>query len=131
MESSSISRDPAKSFFQVHAINAAEEMLVCRRSPFFTELPPCRLGLEACGTSHPGHALAKLSQDVRLMPPAYVKSYMRRGKTDANDAEATCGAVTREALRFVPVVSPEQQAALAVHRIRDLLTEQCTQFVED
>lgn len=136
MEISTIGLDLAKSIFQVHAISAAGETVVrkaLRRSqvlPFFTKLPPCRVGIEACGTSHHwARELTKLGHDVRLMPPAYVKPYVKRGKTDANDAEAICEAVTRPTMRFVPVKSPEQQAALALHRTRDLLVKQRTQLV--
>ena len=90
--------------------------------PFFSKLSPCLIGIEACGTSHSwARALAGLSHEVRLMPPAYVKPYMKRGKTDAGDAEAICEAVTRPTMRFVPVKSVEQQAALSLHRTRDLL----------
>jgi transposase len=86
--------------------------------------------MEACGTSHHwARELIKLGHEVRLMPPAYVKPYVKRGKTDANDAEAICEAVTRPTMRFVPVKSPEQQAALALHRTRDLLVKQRTQLV--
>ena len=136
MEISTIGLDLAKSIFQVHAINAAGEVAVrkaLRRSqvlPFFTKLPSCLVGIEACGTSHHwARELAKLGHEVRLMPPAYVKPYLKRGKTDANDAEAICEAVTRPTMRFVPVKSPEQQAALALHRTRDLLVKQRTQLV--
>ena len=93
MEISTIGLDLAKSIFQVHGINAAGEVVVrkaLRRSqllPFFTKLPPCLVGIEACGTSHYwARELARLGHDVRLMPPAYVKPYVKRGKTDANDA---------------------------------------------
>ncbi|QAY78934.1 IS110 family transposase [Sphingosinicella sp. BN140058] len=136
MEISTIGLDLAKSIFQVHAISTAGETVVrkaLRRSqvlPFFTKLPPCRVGIEACGTSHHwARELTRLGHDVRLMPPAYVKPYVKRGKTDANDAEAICEAVTRPTMRFVPVKSPEQQAALALHRTRDLLVKQRTQLV--
>ncbi|MGF7148523.1 transposase [Sphingomonas zeicaulis] len=136
MEISTIGLDLAKSIFQVHAINTAGETVVrkaLRRSqmvPFFTKLPPCRVGIEACGTSHHwARELTRLGHDVRLMPPAYVKPYVKRGKTDANDAEAICEAVTRPTMRFVPVKSPDQQAALALHRTRDLLVKQRTQLV--
>ena len=98
--------------------------------PFFAKLPPCLVGMEACGTSHHwARELIKLGHEVRLMPPAYVKPYVKRGKTDAADAEAICEAVTRPTMRFVPVKSPEQQAALSLHRTRDLLVKQRTQLV--
>lgn len=136
MEISTIGLDLAKSVFQVHAINDAGEVVVrkaLRRSqvlPFFARLSPCLVGMEACGTSHHwARELIKLGHEVRLMPPAYVKPYVKRGKTDANDAEAICEAVTRPTMRFVPVKSPEQQAALALHRTRDLLVKQRTQLV--
>ena len=86
--------------------------------------------MEACGTSHYwARELTKLGHEVRLMPPAYVKPYVKRGKTDADDAEAICEAVTRPTMRFVAVKSAEQQAALALHRTRDLLVKQRTQLV--
>ena len=136
MEITTIGLDLAKSIFQVHAVDAAGIVVVrkaLRRSqvlPFFTKLPPCLIGIEACGTSHHwARELAKLGHEVRLMPPAYVKAYVKRGKTDANDAEAICEAVTRPTMRFVSVKSPEQQAALALHRTRDLLVKQRTQLV--
>ena len=98
--------------------------------PFFTKLPPCLIGMEACGTSHHwARELMALGHEVRLMPPAYVKPYVKRGKTDADDAEAICEAVTRPTMRFVAVKSPEQQAALALHRTRNLLVKQRTQLV--
>src|ERR1700752_1533660 len=98
--------------------------------PFFARLPSCLVGMEACGTSHHwARELIKLGHEVRLIPPAYLKPYVKRGKTDAADAEAVCEAVTRPTLRFVPVKSPEQQAALSMHRTRDLLVKQRTQLV--
>src|SRR5690606_24190927 len=122
--------------FQVHAVDAAGEPVVrktLRRAqvlPFFAKLPPCLVGMEACGTSHHwARELTKAGHQVRLMPPAYVKPYVKRGKTDAADAEAICEAVQRPSMRFVPVKSGEQQAALALHRTRDLLVKQRTQLV--
>jgi transposase len=136
MEISTVGLDLAKSIFQIHAVDATGKIVVrkaLRRalvSPFFAKLPPCLIGIEACGTSHHwARELAKLGHEVRLMPPAYVKPYVKRGKTDAADAEAICEAVTRPSMRFVPVKSAEQQAALALHRTRDLLVKQRTQLV--
>jgi transposase len=136
MEISTIGLDLAKSVFQVHAINDAGEIVVrkaLRRSqvlPFFAKLPHCLVGMEACATSHYwAREIIRLGHEVKLMPPAYVKPYVKRGKTDANDAEAICEAVTRPTMRFVPVKSPDQQAALALHRTRDLLVKQRTQLV--
>ena len=126
----------AKNVFQVHAVDSAGRVVArkaLRRSqvlPFFFKLAPCLVGMEACGTSHYwGRQLSELGHDVRLMSPAYVKPYVKRGKTDAGDAEAICEAVTRPTMRFVPIKSPDQQAALALHRARDLLVRQRTQLV--
>ena len=136
MEISTIGLDLAKSIFQVHAVGEDGKAAVrksLRRSqvlPFFAKLPPCLVGMEACGTSHHwARELTTFGHQVKLMPPAYVKPYVKRGKTDANDAEAICEAVTRPTMRFVAVKSPEQQAALALHRTRDLLVKQRTQLV--
>src|SRR3990170_4978476 len=136
MQITTVGLDLAKRIFQVHAVDASGEVVVrkaLRRSqvlPFFAKLPPCRVGIEACGTSHHwARELTRLGHEVRLMPPAYVKPYVKRGKTDANDAEAICEAVSRPTMRFVPVKSPEQQAALALPRPRDLLVKQRTQLV--
>ena len=136
MQITTIGLDLAKSVFQVHGVDATGQVVVrksLRRSqmlPFFAKLPACLVGMEACGTSHHwARELIKLGHEVRLMPPAYVKPYVKRGKTDAADAEAVCEAVTRPTMRFVPVKSPEQQAALSMHRTRDLLVKQRTQTI--
>src|SRR6478736_2218112 len=136
MQITTIGLDFAKSVFQVHGVDATGQVVVrksLRRSqmlPFFTKLPPCLVGIEACGTSHYwAREIAKLGHHVRLMPPAYVKPYVKRGKTDASDAEAICEAVTRPTMRFVAIKSPEQQAMLALHRTRDLFVKQRTQLV--
>src|SRR5512143_1860303 len=136
MQITTIGLDLAKSVFQVHGVDATGQAVVrksLRRSqvlPFFAKLPPCLVGIEACGTSHHwARELIKLGHEVRLMPPAYVKPYVKRGKNDAVDAEAICEAVTRPTMRFVPIKSREQQAALSLHRVRSLLTAQRTALV--
>ena len=136
MEITTVGIDLAKNVFQVHAVSRSGEVIVrraLRRAqviPFFAKLPSCLIGMEACGTSHHwARELVALGHEVRLMPPAYVKPYVKRGKTDASDAEAICEAVTRPTMRFVPIKSVEQQAALALHRTRDLLVRQRTQLV--
>jgi transposase len=135
MEITTIGLDLAKNVFQVHGISATGEVVIrkaLRRSqmlPFFEKLPPCLIGA-ACGTSHHwARELTRLGHEVRLMPAAYVKPYVKRGKNDAADAEAICEAVTRQTMRFVPIKSREQQAALSLHRVRSLLIKQRTQLV--
>src|SRR6202023_1454699 len=94
---------------------------------FFTDLPPCLVGMEACASAHHwGRELMKLGHAVKLIPPSYVKPYVRRGKNDAADAEAICEAVTRPNMRFVPVKTTDQQAVLMLHRTRALLIRQQT-----
>ena len=136
MNVSTVGLDLAKNVFQVHAIDEAGEVIVrkaLRRRqvmPFFNRLAPCLIGMEACGTSHFwAREIAALGHEVKLMPPAYVKPYVKRGKTDAGDAAAICEAVTRPTMRFVAMKSPEQQSVLALHRSRDLLIRQRTQLV--
>ena len=136
MNISTIGLDLAKNVFQVHGIDDVGEVMV-RRSlrrrqvmPFFRKLEPCLVGMEACSTSHFwARELRALGHDVKLMPPAYVKPYVKRGKTDAGDAEAICEAVTRPTMSFVAIKSPEQQSILALHRTRGLLIRQRTQLV--
>jgi len=136
MEVTTIGLDLAKRVFQVHGVDVAGGVVVrkaLRRAQvlaFFAKLPPCLVGMEACGTSHHwARELIRLGHEVRLMPPAYVKPYVKRGKTDAADAEAICEAVTRPTMRFVAVKSRERQAALSMHRARNLLVKQRTQLV--
>ncbi len=136
MDVTTIGIDLAKHVFQVHAVDAAGRVVVrkaLRRGqvlPFLTKLAPCLVGMEACGTSHHwARELLALGQTVKMMPPAYVKAYVKRGRTDAADAEAICEAVTRPTMRFVAVKSREQQAALSMHRARHLLVKQRTQSV--
>jgi transposase len=136
MEVTTIGLDLAKRVFQVHAVNA-EGAVVLRKALrrgqlllFFAKLPRCLIGIEACGTSHHwARELIRLGHDVRLMPPTYVKPYVKRGKTDASDAQAIGEAVTRPTTRFVAVKSAAQQAVLSLHRTRDLLVRQRTQPV--
>ena len=136
MEITTIGLDLAKNVFQVHAVNGANEVVVkkalrrVQMRRFFEQLAPCLVGIEACGTSHYwAREITRLGHEVRLMPPAYVKPYVKRGKTDASDAEAICEAVTRPTMRYVAIKSPEQQAALAMHRTRNLFVKQRTQLV--
>lgn len=130
MQITTIGLDLAKNVFQVHAIDADGVPVVrkaLRRSqvlPFFKEMPPCLVGMEACGSAYFwACGLTALGHTVRMMPPAYVKPYVKRGKTDAADAEAEaiCDAVTRPTMRFVPIKNTEQQAVLMLHRVRSTL----------
>ena len=136
MEITTIGLDIAKRVFQAHGVNAAGRAVLRRKLnrgevlDFFRTLPPCLVGIEACGTAHHwAREIQALGHDVRLMPASYVKPYVKRGKTDAADAEAICEAVTRPTMRFVPVKTPEQQAVLMLHRTRDLLVRQRTMLV--
>ena len=135
-EITTIGLDLAKSVFQVHGIDRAGNVVVrkrLRRSQviaFFADLPRCMIGMEACATAHHwARELIALDHDVRLMPPQYVKAYVRRQKNDAADAEAICEAVQRPSMRFVPVKTAEQQSVLMIHRARDLLIRQRTMLV--
>ena len=128
--------DLAKDVFQVHGISETGRKVFNKKIKrgkllaFFETLPRCVVGMEACGSAHHwGRELRKLGHDVRLMPAAYVKPYVKRGKTDAADAEAICEAVRRPTMRFVEIKSADQQAVLAIHRSRDLVVRQRTQVV--
>lgn len=129
-----IGLDLAKSVFQVHAVTAGGQIVVrraLRRSQvleFFRNTEPCLVGMEACGSAHYwANAIGELGHNVKLMPPAYVKPYVKRSKTDAADAEAICEAVTRPTMRFVPIKTPEEQAAGTVLKTRELFVRQRTQ----
>jgi transposase len=133
MNVTTIGIDLAKSVFQLHGIDAQGEVVIrrkLRRSAvldFLRDLPPCLVGLEACATAHFwGREIGALGHEVRLIPPAYVKPYVKRQKNDAADAEAICEAVTRPNMRFVPIKSAERQGVLMLHRSRDLLMRQRT-----
>ena len=128
--------DLAKTVFQVHGVDAAGAAVVKRKLrrgqvlEVFARLDPCLVGMEACAGAHYwARELTALGHEVRIMPPSYVKPYVKRGKTDAADAEAICEAVTRPTMRFVPVKSAERQAALLDHKTRDFLVRQRTQLV--
>jgi transposase len=130
-----IGLDIAKSVFQVHGVDAHGTVVLRRRltrsrlRAFFEKQPPCLVGIEACGSSHYwGRELSRLGHDVRLIPPSYVKPYVKRQKNDAADAEAICEAVTRPNMRFVAIKSPEQQSIMIAHRTRSILTRQRTQL---
>ncbi len=125
--------DIAKNVFQVHGVDLsgaiAVERAVKRREllAWAAKLPPCLIGLEACASAHHwARELARFGHEVKLMPPSYVKAYVRRQKNDAADAAAICEAVTRPAMRFVPVKSVAQQGVLVLHRARRLLVGQRT-----
>jgi transposase len=131
-----IGLDIAKSVFQVHGVDAAGQVVVRRKLKrryilaFFEKLPPCLVGIEACASSHHwSRELQALGHMVRLMPPAYVKPYVKRQKNDMADAEAICEAVTRANMRFVPIKTPEQQSGLVLHRTRHLLIRQQTAVI--
>jgi len=131
-----IGLDIAKSVFQVHGIDAAGSVTVRRQLKrryvlaFFEKLAPCLIGIEACASAHHwSRQLQALGHTVRLMPPAYVKPYVKRHKNDATDAEAICEAVTRANMRFVPTKTAEQQSGLVLHRTRHLLIRQQTSVI--
>lgn len=133
MQVSTIGLDIAKNVFQVHGVDG-EGRAVLRRKvrrdqllTLFSGLEPCLVGMEACATAHHwARQLGALGHDVRLMPPAYVKAYIKRNKNDAADAEAICEAVTRPTMRFVPIKSADAQSVLMLHRARHLLVRQRT-----
>jgi len=131
-----IGLDIAKSVFQVHGVDAAGQVVVRRQLKrryvlaFFEKLSPCLVGIEACASSHHwSRELQALGHTVRLMPPAYVKPYVKRQKNDMADAEAICEAVTRANMRFVPTKTPEQQSGLMLHRARHLFIRQQTAVI--
>ena len=131
-----IGLDIAKQVFQVHGVDAAGNVEIRRRLrrgevlTFFAKLQPTLIGIEACATSHYwARELSALGHNVKLMPPHYVKPYVKRQKNDMTDAAAICEAVTRPSMRFVPLKSEEQQAVLMLHRSRELLVRQHTMLV--
>jgi transposase len=136
MKISTIGIDLAKSVFQIHGVDAAGNVVAhkkLRRAEvlkFFKAMEPCLVGMEACATAHFwAREICALGHDVRLMPPSYVKAYLRRQKNDAADAEAICEAVARPSMRFVTVKSAERQGVLVLHRTRELLVRQRTMLI--
>ena len=132
-EISMIGLDLAKNVFQVHGVDASGKVVLQRRlgrkavEKLFARLSPCTVGMEACGSAHHwARVIGRYGHDVKLMPPAYVKPYVKRNKNDGRDAEAICEAVSRPTMRFVAVKSVEQQAMLSVHTTRALLVKQRT-----
>lgn len=136
MKTTTIGLDLAKNVFQVHGVDAGGEVVLRRKlrraevEDFFKALPPATVGMEACGGAHYwARELSKLGHAVRLMPPAYVKPYVKRGKTDAADAEAICEAVTRPTMRFVAAKTEAQQSAGVELKVRQMLVRQRTRSV--
>jgi len=132
-EVSTIGLDIAKSVFQVHGVDVDGAVVIRKRVTrakvleYFASLPSCLIGIEACPSAHHwSRILQALGHTVRLMPPSYVKAYLKRSKNDANDAAAICEAVTRPSMRFVPTKSEQQQSGLMLHRSRQLLVRQRT-----
>lgn len=136
MKMTTVGLDLAKNIFQIHGIDTNGEVVVRRRlrraqlRQFFTAIEPCLIGIEACGAAHFwARELLALGHDVKLMPPSYVKPYVKRGKNDTSDAEAICEAVGRPTMRFVPIKTEDQQSALMLHKARDLLVRQHTMLI--
>ena len=136
MQVSTIGVDLAKNVFQIHGVDGDSKVVITRQLrrkqviEFFGKIAPCLIGMEACETAHHwARELTKLGHTVRMMPPSYVKCYVKRSKNDAADAAAICEAVARPSMRFVPVKTAQQQAALMLHRTRDLLIRQRTQLI--
>lgn len=136
MHVTTIGIDLAKSVFQLHGVGAGGEVVfrkALRRAAvldFLRDLPACLIGLEACATAHFwAREIGALGHEVKMIPPTYVKPYVKRQKNDAADAEAICEAVTRPNMRFVPVKSAERQGVMMLHRARDLLMRQRTMML--
>ena len=133
---SRIGMDTSKQIFQLHGVDAAEEPVLRKKLrrkemiKFFGELPPTRVGIEACASSHHwARLLQSFGHEVKLIPPQFVKPYVKRNKNDAADAEAICEAMSRPTMRFVPVKTAEQQAALMLVGMRERLVRNRTQLI--
>lgn len=128
--------DLAKSVFQVHGVCGDGEVVVRRKLSrsrvlaYFEKLAPCLVGMEACATAHYwAREISAFGHEVKLMPPQYVKPYVKSQKNDMADAEAICEAVTRPTMRFVPIKSPDQQALLVLHGVRDQWVRLSTRLI--
>ena len=135
-EMSTVGLDLAKNVFQAHGADVSGRVVLRKKLrrdqvlAFFAQLPACVVAMEACGGAHFwGRELARLGHQVRLIPPAYVKPFVKRQKNDAADAEAICEAAQRPTMRFVAVKSEETQGAAMVFRVRELLIRQRTQAI--
>jgi transposase len=127
--------DTSKHVFQLHGVNAAEEPVLRKKlrrkemERFFEELRPTVIAIEACGGSHHwARRLRSFGHEVKVIPPQYVKPYVKRGKNDSADAEALCEAMSPPTMRFVPVKTPESQAALMLIGLRDRLVRNRVQL---
>ena len=136
MSPTTIGLDLAKSVFQVHGVAGSGAVVITKKLRrgkvlrFFGSLEPCLVGMEACATAHFwAREIGALGHKVQMMPPAYVKAYVRRQKNDAADAAAICEDVSRPSMRFVPVKSAERQSVLVLHRGRELLVRQRTMLI--
>jgi transposase len=128
--------DLAKNYFQIHGLESEGGSAVTRKlkrskmHEFFSQSEPCVVGMEACGSAHYwARELKAMGHEALLMPPAYTKPYVKRGKNDAVDADAICEAMSRPGMRFVPIKSAEQQATLMLHKTRELLVKQRTMSI--
>ena len=125
--------DLGKNYFQVHGLESEGGLSMSRKLKrskvleFYSQIEPCRVGMEACGSAHYwARELIAMGHEVVLIPPAYIKPYVKRGKNDAVDAAAICEAMSRPDMRFVPVKSADHQAVLMLHKTRELLVKQRT-----
>jgi transposase len=130
-----IGMDTSKNIFQLHGVDAAEQVVLRKRLSrkqmvaFFAKLPPTEIGMEACGAAHYwARMLGGFGHEVRLIAPQHVKPYVKRNKNDGRDAEGLCEAMSRPTMRFVPVKTAEQQAALMLAGQREQMVARRTQL---
>jgi transposase len=137
MQIAIVGLDLAKSVFQVHGVDARGKAVLAKRLrrssvlSFFASMPPCTVGMEACASAHYwAREIGRFGHTMRLLPPQYVRPYVKRHKNDTADAEAICEAVQRPTMRFVPVKTEEQQGMLVIHRVREMLMRQRGQLIK-